>query len=52
MIKEDEDIYKYIVLMNNFYDKVTNNHVKKDTLKKAIQTWKQQANNVFTNKVN
>jgi hypothetical protein len=52
MIKEEEAINRYILLISNFYEKVTSNHDNKDMLKKAIQAWKQQANTLFSTKKN
>jgi hypothetical protein len=41
MNKEDEDIFKYILVMSSFYEKVIANHPKKEQLQKAIRGWKQ-----------
>lgn len=52
MIKDEEDIFRYVLVLTSFYEKVTNNHPKKDNLRKALQTWKQQTQALFAPRQN
>lgn len=52
MIKDEEDILRYVLVLTTFYEKVTAAHPKKENLKKALQSWKQQTQALFAPKPN